>query len=127
MGWYTKRVSWLPTYKCGPIIQVTTYDVKGRIIKKEDWQKGKRCGPTKVYDNGILIKDIVYKNGLLESYVSYVAGKVNCQISADRKTIINQGKLVNIKWSKFYHVIDDRKFMFLIKVLCRCFQAIDVT
>ncbi|MBK6698672.1 MAG: thioredoxin family protein [Saprospiraceae bacterium] len=77
--------------------------------------KGKRCGPTKVYDNGILIKDIVYKNGLLESYVSYVAGKVNCQISADRKTIINQGKLVNIKWSKFYHVIDDRKFMFFDK------------
>ncbi|MBK7693540.1 MAG: hypothetical protein IPI30_04235 [Saprospiraceae bacterium] len=89
--------------QCGPVIQVTTYDVKGRIIKKEDWQNGKRCGPTKVYDN------------VLESYISYIDGKVNCQISADRNKIIHNGKIIDIKWSKFYHVIDDKKFMFFDK------------
>ncbi len=101
--------------QCGPVIQVTTYDVKGRIIKKEDWQNGKRCGPTKVYDNGIMIKDIVFKQNLLESYISYIDGKVNCQITADRNKIIHNGKIVDIKWNKFYHVIDDKKFMFFDK------------
>lgn len=101
--------------QCGPVIQITTYDFKGRIIKKEDFQKGNRCGPTKVYDNETLIKDIVFKNNLMESYIYYIDGKVNCQISADRNKIIHNGKTVDIRWSKFYHVIDDKKFMFFDK------------
>lgn len=62
-----------------------------------------------MYDNGIMIKDIVFKQNLLESYISYIDGKVNCQISADRNKIIHNGKIVDIKWSKFYHVIDDKR------------------
>lgn len=114
-GQIYRQGKFITNLSCGKVLQQTTYDSKGRVNRREEWQNGVRCGSTKVYVNDVLIKDIVYKNGLLESYVSYVAGKVNCQISADRKTIINQGKLVNIKWSKFYHVIDDRKFMFFDK------------
>ncbi|MBK7811996.1 MAG: hypothetical protein IPI50_12315 [Saprospiraceae bacterium] len=114
-GQIYRQGKFITNLSCGKVLQQTTYDSKGRVAKREDWQNGVRCGSTKVYENDVLVKDIVFKNGLMESYISYVAGKINCQISADRKTIINQGKLVNINWSKFYHVIDDHKFMYFDK------------
>lgn len=103
---------------CKTILKRTTYDPKGVITRIEEIRDGKRCGRTRIYTNGILAKEILFIDDKMISYKSIVAGRVDCEISADRNTIINKGRLVDIKWSRFYQVIDHRSFLVFDKKKC---------
>ena len=58
------------------------------------------------------MKEIKFKNNLIESYTAYLNGTVYSQISEDRKIIINKGKQVNIKWKRFYTKVGKKLLIF---------------
>lgn len=97
---------------CGRVLQENTYDANGELTRQEQWQNNKRCGTTKVYRKNVLMKEIKFKNNLIESYTAYLNGTVYSQISEDRKIIINKGKQVNIKWKRFYTKVGKKLLIF---------------
>ncbi|MBL0357543.1 MAG: hypothetical protein IPP72_11985 [Chitinophagaceae bacterium] len=100
---------------CGRVLQETTFDVNGDLIRQEQWRNRKRCGTTKVYFNGKLQKEIVYRDNLMVSYVAYRSGLVYTRISENRNIIINKGREVVIRWQRYYTKFGQQKLLVLTK------------
>lgn len=96
------RVGKIIMGSCGSVLQETTYDANGNIVRQEEWQNGKRCGASKVFINNKLAKQVKFKKDLMVAYTSYMNDNIYTQISEDRKLIVNKGKKVIVNWRKFY-------------------------
>lgn len=105
------RQSLIKSGICGTIFRESTYDTEGNMIRQEDWKNNKRCGMTFVYVNKIKVKEIEFKDGLMESYIAYKNGAIYNQISKDRSKFVRMGKLIKVNWKKYYQPIGKDKFI----------------
>ncbi len=87
---------------CGQGIRETTTDLFGKKASEKELCNGRRCGVTKIYKAGVLVKEINYLNDYVISYKSYVNGKLATEINADRSKIFVQGALVPLNWQRIY-------------------------
>ncbi len=95
-------VTTIVTTPCGTGELVTKKDIQGRKIIEETWCQGRRCGLTKIYENGVLVKLIDFYRDLILSYKSYKNGVIVTEISADRNRIVNNGIQIIPAWDKVY-------------------------
>lgn len=91
---------------CGKVLQETTYDANGNMVRQEEWQNGKECGITKVYKNKQLDKEIKFINGKIVSYIVYYKGNIYTKLSENQ--IIYRGLPVDIRWERIYQTIGDK-------------------
>lgn len=88
--------------KCGPGVREITTDILGRKASEIELCNGKRCGLTKIYKAGVLVKEINYLNDFVISYKSYNNGVLVTEINADRSRVVFQGALVPLNWKRIY-------------------------
>ena len=101
---------------CGQGERITTSNIQGKKISEVDWYNGYRCGMTKVYQNGILVKEIKFYYNYILSYTSYENGVVKCHISEDRNSFKRNGQIVQDKWQNITVVIGNKKAVVLSKM-----------
>lgn len=87
------------------VFNITTYYDNDKVMKTEQWKDGKRNGITKVFNkDGSLLKEVKFKDNYVLDYKGYKNGRLETQISEDRRTIINKGRRLNIRWNKYYEI-----------------------
>ena len=96
---------------CGVVFRESTFDREGNLIRQEDWQNKKRCGITKIFNKSVLLKEIEFKDELMESYKAFQSNVIYHQISKDRNTLIFKGKPLVINWKRFYKPVGKNQVM----------------
>ncbi|MES2764791.1 MAG: thioredoxin domain-containing protein [Bacteroidota bacterium] len=84
---------------------LNTYYDNGEIMRQEEWANGKRNGLTKIFlKNNQLVKEARFRDDYLLEYTAFKNNQPYTKISADRRTIINKGRLITPRWDKYYEM-----------------------
>ncbi len=98
------------------VYKLVKYWPNGRIRSEENFKDNFRNGSAKVYSNeGRLVRDILFVNGVVANYRELKDGRVVTQISALGDTIIYKGKLININWNTYYELLPNGKILVMNK------------